>query len=43
MKKIILSILLVNLLAACASERPKEEVNEPATPAVTEAPARCRC
>jgi peptidoglycan-associated lipoprotein len=36
MKKIILSIVLVNLLAACASEKPKEAVNEPA-PAVTEA------
>jgi peptidoglycan-associated lipoprotein len=38
MKKIILSIILVNLLAACASEKPKEVVNEPAaTPAVAEA------
>jgi peptidoglycan-associated lipoprotein len=38
MKKIILSIVLVNLLAACASEKPKEVVNEPA-PAAAEAPA----
>lgn len=30
MKKFILSIILVNLLAACASEAPKEAVNEPA-------------
>jgi peptidoglycan-associated lipoprotein len=30
MKKIFLSIVLVNLLAACASETPKEAVNEPA-------------
>ncbi len=39
MKKIFLSILLVNLLAACASDVPKEEVKEPATPAAAEAPA----
>jgi peptidoglycan-associated lipoprotein len=39
MKKIFLSILLVNLLAACASDVPKEEVKEPATPATAEAPA----
>jgi peptidoglycan-associated lipoprotein len=40
MKKIILSIILVNLLAACASEKPKEVVNEPAaTPAAEAAPA----
>ncbi len=39
MKKIILSIVLVNLLAACASEKPKEAVNEPApAPAAAEAP-----
>jgi len=38
MKKIILSILLVNLLAACASEKAKETVSEPATtPAATQA------
>ena len=30
MKKLILSIVLVNLLAACASEPPKEEVSEAA-------------
>lgn len=39
MKKIILSIVLVNLLAACASEKPKEAVSEPApAPAAAEAP-----
>ena len=38
MKKIFLSIILVNLLAACASETPKEAVEEP-TPAVTETEA----
>jgi peptidoglycan-associated lipoprotein len=38
MKKIILSIILVNLLAACASEKTKDAVNEPAaTPAPTSA------
>jgi peptidoglycan-associated lipoprotein len=39
MKKIFLSILLVNLLAACASDKPKEEVKEPAAPAVAEVTA----
>jgi peptidoglycan-associated lipoprotein len=41
MKKILISILLVNLLAACASDKTKEAVSEPAaTPAaVAEAPA----
>ena len=39
MKKILLSILLVNLLAACASDKTKDEVAQPATPAATEAPA----
>jgi peptidoglycan-associated lipoprotein len=40
MKKIILSIILVNLLAACASEKSKEVVNEPtAAPAATETAA----
>lgn len=40
MKKIILSIVLVNLLAACASEKPKEAVSEPApAPAAAAAPA----
>ncbi|MBI5889541.1 MAG: peptidoglycan-associated lipoprotein Pal [Nitrosomonadales bacterium] len=38
MKKIILGFVLVNLLAACASEPAKEEVSEP-TPAPTEAAA----
>lgn len=38
MKKIFLSIILVNLLAACASETPKEAVEEP-TPAVAETEA----
>lgn len=33
MKKIILSVVLLNLLAACASDVPKEEVKEPAAPA----------
>jgi len=33
MKRIILSVVLVNLLAACASEAPKEAVTEPAAPA----------
>ncbi|OIR15979.1 outer membrane protein P6 precursor [mine drainage metagenome] len=39
MKKIILSIVLVNLLAACASEKPKEAVSEPAPAPVAAAPA----
>ena len=39
MKKIILSIVLVNLLAACASEKPKEVVSEPAPAPVAAAPA----
>ncbi|MFZ2163399.1 MAG: peptidoglycan-associated lipoprotein Pal [Sideroxyarcus sp.] len=40
MKKIFLSIFLVNLLAACASEPAKEEVSEPTpAPAATEAAA----
>ena len=40
MKKLILSIVLVNLLAACASEPAKEEVSEPAAaPAEVAAPA----
>jgi peptidoglycan-associated lipoprotein len=37
MKKIILSIVLVNLLAACASEKPKEAVSEPAAAPSTQA------
>lgn len=37
MKKVIMSIVLVNLLAACASEKPKEAVTEPApTPAASQ-------
>jgi len=39
MKKIFLSILLVNLLAACASDKTKDEVPAPAPAATTEAPA----
>ena len=40
MKKIILSIVLVNLLAACASEKPKEAATEPAAaPVAASAPA----
>jgi peptidoglycan-associated lipoprotein len=39
MKKIILSIVLVNLLAACASEKPKEVVSEPAAAPAAAAPA----
>ena len=37
-KSLVLSIVLVNLLAACASEPAKEAVSEPA-PVATEAPA----
>lgn len=37
MKKVILSIVLVNLLAACASEKAKEPVTEPTpTPAASQ-------
>ncbi len=39
MKKFVLSIVLVNLLAACASEKPREEVTEPAPAPAAEAPA----
>jgi peptidoglycan-associated lipoprotein len=39
MKKIILSIVLVNLLAACASEKPKEAVSEPTPAPAAAAPA----
>ncbi len=35
MKKIIISIVLVNLLAACASEKPKETAAPAAAPATT--------
>jgi peptidoglycan-associated lipoprotein len=38
-KKLILSIVLANLLAACASEPAKEEVSEPAPAATEAAPA----
>lgn len=39
MKKLILSVLLLNLLAACSSNPPKEEVAEPATTSAAPAPA----
>ncbi|ADE10761.1 peptidoglycan-associated lipoprotein Pal [Sideroxydans lithotrophicus] len=39
MKKIILSIILVNLLAACATEKPKEAATEPTPAATTETTA----
>jgi hypothetical protein len=39
MKKILLSLVLVNFLVGCASEKPKEAASEPAAPAATEAPA----
>ena len=39
MKKIILSIVLVNLLAACATEKPKEAASAPAPAPVAAAPA----
>lgn len=39
MKKIFLSFLLVNLLAACASDASKEQVAEPTTPAAAAEPA----
>jgi len=38
MKKLVISILLVNLLAACASEKPKEPVVEAKPAPVAEAP-----
>jgi peptidoglycan-associated lipoprotein len=38
MKKLVISILLVNLLAACASEKPKEPVAEAKPAPVAEAP-----
>ena len=37
MKKLVISIVLVNLLAACASEKPKEVVPAPATKAEAKA------
>jgi peptidoglycan-associated lipoprotein len=39
MKKLLISLLLVNLLAACASEKPKEPVVESKPAPVTETPA----
>src|SRR5487761_2572828 len=38
MKKLVISILLVNLLAACASEKPKEPVAETKPAPVAETP-----
>jgi peptidoglycan-associated lipoprotein len=38
MKKLVISILLVNLLAACASEKPKEPMAEAKPAPVAEAP-----
>ncbi len=39
MKKLIISVLLVNLLAACASEKPKEVAPEPTAATSSAAPA----
>src|SRR5512139_2529159 len=39
MKKLIMSVLLVNLLAACASDKPKEVAPEPTAASTTAAPA----
>lgn len=39
MKKLIISVLLVNLLAACASEKPKEVAPEPTAAPAAAAPA----
>ncbi|HLP98468.1 MAG TPA: peptidoglycan-associated lipoprotein Pal [Sideroxyarcus sp.] len=39
MKKVVLSIILANLLVACASDKPKEEVSEPAAATSTESTA----
>ena len=38
MKKLLISVLLVNLLAACASQKPKEPVAEAKAAPVAEAP-----
>jgi len=38
MKKLLISVLLVNLLAACASQKPKEPVVEPKAAPAAEAP-----
>lgn len=35
MKKIVISIVLVNLLAACASQKPQETTSAPAAPATS--------
>ena len=40
MKKLLISVLLVNLLAACASQKPKETVVEPKPAPVVEAPSK---
>jgi len=39
MKKLVISIVLLNLLAACASQKPKETAAEPAAAPVAAAPA----
>lgn len=39
MKKLIMSVLLVNLLAACASDKPKEVAPEPTAASSAAAPA----
>lgn len=39
MKKLIMSVLLVNLLAACASEKPKDVAPEPTAASSSAAPA----
>ena len=39
MKKLSMSIFLVSLLAACASDKPAEVASEPVAPAPVEAPA----
>ena len=38
MKKLVISIVLLNLLAACASEKPKEIAAAPSNPVAAEAP-----
>jgi peptidoglycan-associated lipoprotein len=39
MKKLSISVLLISLLAACASDKPAEVASAPAAPTPTEAPA----
>jgi len=39
MKKLVISVVLVNLLAACASEKPKESAAAAPAPATTSKPA----